>query len=142
MEDNNKPLTIKDIQEVLIPAMEAVFATKDDLENFATKDDLENFATKDDLEPLATKDDLEPFATKDDLENFVTKDEFNYFKDQSLTNQDKIIKTLDTLVIEKKVADYRRGKEQQLWVIIIGALKEHRILSYDNLKKIEELQLF
>lgn len=36
-EINNKPLTIKDIREVLIPAMEKVFATKKDLERFATK---------------------------------------------------------------------------------------------------------
>lgn len=29
----DKPLTIKDIREVLIPAMEGVFATKQDLKN-------------------------------------------------------------------------------------------------------------
>lgn len=30
---DNQPLTIKDIREVLIPAMEGVFATKEDLKN-------------------------------------------------------------------------------------------------------------
>ncbi|MDD5626428.1 MAG: hypothetical protein PHW01_00215 [Patescibacteria group bacterium] len=30
---DNQPLTIKDIREVLIPAMEEVFATKQDLKN-------------------------------------------------------------------------------------------------------------
>jgi len=55
---DNQPLTIKDIREVLIPAMEEVFATKKDLENFVTKDDALNFATKADLENFATKDDI------------------------------------------------------------------------------------
>ncbi|MDP2918436.1 MAG: hypothetical protein Q8N68_02975 [bacterium] len=40
---DNKPLTIKDIREVLIPAMEKVFATKEDLENFITRDEFHEF---------------------------------------------------------------------------------------------------
>jgi len=38
---DDKPLTIKDIREVLIPAMEEVFATKKDLEQFITREELE-----------------------------------------------------------------------------------------------------
>lgn len=63
-EIDDKPLTIKDIREVLIPAMEEVF------------------------------------ATKKDVEQSVTKEEFNPFKDQSLTNQDRIIKGLEALTQE------------------------------------------
>ena len=101
---DNKPLTIKDIREVLIPAMEKVFATKKDLEGFATKKDLEGFATKKDLGNLVIKME-KVFATKKDLENFVTKEEFYEFKDAVLTGLDHILKDLETLMMEKK-AEY------------------------------------
>jgi len=77
---DDKPLTIKDIREVLIPAMEEVFATKKDLDRFATKEDMESIRLE--------------------LENFITREEFNQFKDQSLTNQDRIIKDLEALTQE------------------------------------------
>ena len=84
-EIDNQPLTIKDIREVLIPAMEEVF------------------------------------ATKKDLEQFVTKEEFTEFKDQSLTNQDRIIKDLETLIIENKMSNFQKRRERQLLAIIVSA---------------------
>ena len=38
---DEKPLTARDIHEVLIPAMEKIFATREDLENFAAREHLE-----------------------------------------------------------------------------------------------------
>ena len=38
---NGKPLTVEDLNEVLIPAMERVFATRKDLESFAVREHLE-----------------------------------------------------------------------------------------------------
>lgn len=129
---NDKPLTIKDIREVLIPAMEEIFATKKDLESFASKQDLEEF------EQRAVK----LFASKQDLERFVSSEEFAKFRNKSLTNQDKMLKDLEILKTEKTISDYQEKKVRQLWTIIIEALQEHKILSPDQLKEIEELEIF
>ena len=121
---DNQPLTIKDIREVLIPAMEEVFATKKDLEVFATKKDLENFATKKDLEKL------------------VSKKEFNEFKDSILTGQDRILKDLETLLLEKKVDTWQHRRRQKFYKIIINAMYKHKVLSSVQLEKIKELGIF
>jgi len=105
---NDKPLTIKDVREVLIPAMEEVFATKRDLEKFATKQDLEAFEQRA----------MEVFATKQDLIDFVTKAEFTEFKEAVLSNQDKMLRNLDILMTEKTVSYYQKEKERKLWAII------------------------
>ncbi|MEK7160669.1 MAG: hypothetical protein AAB724_01430 [Patescibacteria group bacterium] len=75
-------------------------------------------------------------------EHFTTKKEFNEFKDKVLTNEDKMLKKLDTLLTEKEVREYREEKENKLWAIIIKSLKEHRILSSDELDQIARLQIF
>lgn len=75
-------------------------------------------------------------------ERFVTKKEFNAFKKESLTNQDAMLKKLDILLTEKTVREYHEEKEKKLWAIIIKALKEHRILSSDELKEIAQLEIF
>lgn len=75
-------------------------------------------------------------------EHFATKKESNEFKNKSLTNQDKMLKKLDTLLTEKKVREYREEKENKLWAIIIRSLKEHRILSSKELDEIANLQIF
>lgn len=62
-------------------------------------------------------------------ERLATKTEFKEFKNNSLTNRDKMLKKLDILLTEKKVREYREEKESKLWAIIIKSLKEHRILS-------------
>ncbi len=84
MEKNTeeKSMTVKDFQEVIIPAMEGVFATKKDLENFATKKDLEFWGESLRIEMK---------------ENFVTKSDFQEFRDLILASHDKILKNLDTL---------------------------------------------
>ena len=130
---NNKPLTIKDIREVLIPAMEEVFATKKDLDSFATKKDLERFATK---------KDLENFATKKDLEELVGKKEFNEFKNSILTGQDRILKDLETLLLEKKVDTWQHRRRQKFYKIIINAMYKHKVLSSIQLEKIKKLGIF
>jgi len=82
-------------------------------------------------------------------ENLVSKKEFNglskefiEFKDKVLTNEDTIIKKLETLLTEKKVREYREEKENKLWAIIIKSLKEHRILSTEELDEIARLEYF
>ncbi|MFA4880135.1 MAG: hypothetical protein WC650_00725 [Candidatus Doudnabacteria bacterium] len=112
---DNKPLTIKDIREVLIPAMEEVFATKKDLDNF---------------------------ATKKDLEKLVSKKEFNEFKDSILTGQDRILKDLETLLLEKKVDTWQHRRRQKFYKIIINAMYKHKVLSSVQLEKIKKLGIF
>lgn len=73
---NHERLTIKDLREVLIPAMEKIFATKKDLKGFATKKDLEVVATKKDLEMFAGKKDIEKL--RGDLQEL--KNDFCQFK--------------------------------------------------------------
>lgn len=75
-------------------------------------------------------------------EHFVTKKEFRSFKDKTLTNQDKMLKKLDILLIEKKIRDYQEEKEKKLWAIIINALKGHRILSPKEMGEIAKLEIF
>ncbi len=82
----------------------------------------------------------ETFATKKALNEL--RNEFNEFKNDSLTNQDAILKKLDTLLAEKTVREYQEKKEKKMWVIIIRALKEHRILSPEELKEIAQLEIF
>lgn len=42
-EITHKPLTVRDLREVLIPAREKVFATKKDLKTLLTKQRMDNF---------------------------------------------------------------------------------------------------
>ena len=100
-EINNKPLTVKDIREVLIPAMVGVFATKQDLEALFTKKDAEKFATKQDLQGLLTKKEfeafrktaMEVFTTKQDLKELKTnlKEEMSEKFDKVLTSSENIV---------------------------------------------------
>ncbi len=48
----------------------------------------------------------ERFVTKKGFNNF--KDEMTEFKDETLTNFDKILKKLDILLTEKKVRDIKK----------------------------------
>ncbi len=73
---------------------------------------------------------------------FVTKDEFTKFKDRSLTNQDRMLKDLKTLMVEKTVGYHQKQKERKLWTIMIDAMKERKILSPQQLKAIKELEIF
>jgi hypothetical protein len=69
----------------------------------------EVFITKEEAKQLATKKDLERYATKEDLKSL--KDEIlTKVNDDVLTSQDKIIKKLEDMSIEQKMAfsQYRR----------------------------------
>ena len=126
-DNGDKPITVKDFQEVIIPAMESVFATKKDLESFATKKDLE----------------MMRFSLQTDMkENFVNKAEFQELKDLVLTNFDKILKDLDILMTEQKMGYYQKQKERKLWTIMIEAMQKHQILSTDQVKEIQGLEIF
>lgn len=119
-------LTLKDFQEVIIPAMEKIFATKKDLERFLTKDDaLRIFLTKDDAVGL-----------------FATKKELFEFKDQVLSNQDAMIKDLEVLKTEKTVGNYQTKKRLRLLKMIVNALRKHRILTSKQLATIKQMGIF
>lgn len=75
-------------------------------------------------------------------ENLVTKTEFKDFKNTTVTSQDKMNKKLDILLTEKTVREYQEKKEKRLWVIVLKALQEHRILSSKELEAITQLEIF
>ncbi|MGB2762289.1 MAG: hypothetical protein WBC21_01970 [Minisyncoccales bacterium] len=96
---------------------------------------------------------FEKTTTKENLADLVTLEEFNKrmgnfekefkdFKNESLTNQDVMLKKIDTLFTEKTVKEYQEKKEKKLLAIIIKSLKEHRILSSKELEEIAQLEIF
>ncbi len=120
-------MTIKDFQEVIIPAMEGVFATKKDLENFVTKKDLEF---------------LELSLKKEMKENFVNKTDFQEFRNFVLANEEKMLKDLEILITEKDVGYFQKKKERKLWAIMIDALQKHQILNSEQIQEIKSLEIF
>ncbi len=116
-EENKNQLTLEEFRDFfhkeILPAMEARFATKDDISVFATKDDISVFATKDDFDRFV-KAAFRVFATKDDLDIFATKQELINFKDEILTGQEKILKRVDDLEIESSAHTmlYDRQRDQ------------------------------
>jgi hypothetical protein len=82
----------------------------------------------------------EIFVTKDEFGNF--KDEFGNFKDETQKNFDKIFQKLDTLLDEKTVREHQEEKQKKLWVIVLKALKDHRILTAKELGLIAKLEVF
>lgn len=89
----------------------------------------------------------ERFATKEDVNELKIdvsslRSDFDKFRDESLTRQDNIIKKLDILLQEKKVADYQQEKQKQFFLIITKALAEHKILKQTHLKQIAKLEIF
>ena len=135
-QENQKPLTLDDLakynQEVLIPAMEEVFVTKKEFSGLGKKvDRIDNK-----VDALDNKvDGLE--SKLDNLES-----EFQNFKNESLTNQDAILKKLDTLMTEKTVREYQEQKTKKLWAVVIKALREHNILSQKDMQRIAQLEIF
>ena len=75
-------------------------------------------------------------------EVFVGKNEFHEFKDESLTNQDAMLKKLDILMEDKEVRKYQKEKERKFFAIMIKAMKEHSILSPKDLEEIAHLDIF
>lgn len=75
-------------------------------------------------------------------DKFVTKKEFNEFKDKIYTDVDGLSKKLDILLTEKEVREYQDKKQKQLLAIMIKALKEHQILSSEELEQIARLDIF
>jgi len=127
--ENKKPLTFDKLLEyhrkLLIPELEEKFVTKKEFSGLKTDVGI----LKTDVAELKT-----------DMQGL--KKEFGEFKKETLTNEDKILKKLDILLTEKKVREYQEEKQKKLWAIIIKALKEHRILSPQELEEIARLEIF
>jgi len=122
MPKKEKPLTLEVLadynQEVLFPAMEERFVVKRDFNEL-----------KGDFNEL-----------KGDF-NELKKD-FKEFKNESLGNQDAMLKKLDILITEKEARAYQEEKEKKLWALVIKALKDHNILSPKELEEISHLEIF
>ena len=127
--ENKKPLTFDKLLEyhrkLLIPELEEKFVIKKEFSGLKTDVGI----LKTDVAELKT-----------DMQGL--KKEFGEFKEETLTNEDKILKKLDILLTEKKVREYQEEKQKKLWAIIIKALKEHRILSSQELREIARLEIF
>jgi len=116
--ENQKPLTLEQLanynREVLLPAIDSK---------------INNLSTRDEFFRLEKK--------VDSLENG-----FKEFKNESLTNQDKMLKKLDTLIQENEVRNYQEKKQKEFFAIMINAMKNHNILSQEEIQKISQLNIF
>ena len=126
---NNKPLTLDDLvkynHEVLFPAFEERFVTKDEFKDF--KDEMSSF-----------KEDMYSFKS----EMYAFKDRMDKFRDEAMTSFDAILKKLDILLEEKTVADYQWEKTKQLLMFLTKRLKDNNILSDKDLAVIKSLEVF
>jgi uncharacterized protein YehS (DUF1456 family) len=84
----------------------------------------------------------EVFATKDDLKDFLKKGDFDEFKNQSLSNQDKILGKLDTLLQEKTVKDEQDKRKTNVLKIHDNALRRGKILLGGEAAEIDKLRVF
>ncbi|OIO46521.1 MAG: hypothetical protein COY09_00720 [Candidatus Portnoybacteria bacterium CG_4_10_14_0_2_um_filter_39_11] len=143
MSKNNldRPLIIRDIQEVLIPAMEAVFATKKELLGFSIKKELTEF--KDEIHEFKDgmyRFKIEMYEFKDEMYEF--RDEMTKFKNNAYNFQDKVLKDLDTLLTEKTMVFYHMEKHRKMWQVVIPALEAKKILAPNQLKRIKALAVY
>lgn len=75
-------------------------------------------------------------------ESFILKKEFDDFKNKSLTNDDKLMKKLDILLTEKEMRRHQDEKQKKLLLIMLKALKDHQILSSEQMAEIGKLEYF
>jgi len=127
--EKNKPMTVEDIHNVLIPAIEERFATKKDLEGFRV-------SFYNDLAATLKED----FVNKKDFAQFF--EEFREFKNDMYGFEDKTLKNFDILFTEKEVGNYQKQKERKLWRVMIDAMKNHNILTPQELNFINGLEIF
>lgn len=71
----------------------------------------------------------------------IFKEEFNEFKDKMYTDIDYLINKVDRLVKENKIRNYQENKQKEFFAIMIKAMKEHNILSSEELQKISQLNI-
>lgn len=74
-------------------------------------------------------------------ENLVTKKEFNEFKDKMYNDIDYLINKVDNLLKENKIRNYQENRQKEFFAIMIKAMKEHNILSSEELQKISQLNI-
>ena len=102
--------------------------------------------TGEDMKRLATKDDFVSLKIELKQDNANLRNEFKKEIqekfDKMMTNEDKILKDLEILMTEKTVGYYQKKKERELWQMIIDALREHKILSPEQVEKINALEIF
>lgn len=82
----------------------------------------------------------ETFAGKKEFVGF--KKEMTDFKNKNLTGQDEILQKLNILLDEKSVKDYQDKKHKTVSEIHNRALKEHKILSPQEVAQISKLEFF
>jgi len=102
------------------------------------KDDISNI--KDDI--TGVKDNMVHFENNMTEMRAEFKKEIQEKFDKIMANEDKILKDLEILMTEKTVGYYQKKKERELWQMIIDALREHKILSPEQVEKINALEIF
>lgn len=75
-------------------------------------------------------------------EKLVNEREFNEFKDKIYKNIDSLIAKVDKLIQENKIRNYQEKKQKEFFAILVKSLKEHNILSQEQLEKIARLEIF
>jgi len=116
--ENQKPLTLNDLasytQKVMLPAFDER------------------------LNKLVTKDEFS--GLKNELG--ILKTDFNEFRNETFTSLDVMLKKLDILIEDKEIKQYQKEKERKFFAIMIKAMKEHNILSNEDLEQISKLEIF
>ena len=62
--------------------------------------------------------------------------------DKIFAKQEEMLKKLDILIAGKKMRDEEWERKKKGWAIMIRALKEHQILSSQDLEQIARLEIF
>ncbi len=75
-------------------------------------------------------------------EKLVNEREFNEFKDKMYRDVDSLITKVDKLIQENKIRNYQEKKEKEFFAILVKSLKEHSILSQEELEQIARLEIF
>jgi mevalonate kinase len=75
-------------------------------------------------------------------EKLVNKREFNEFKDKIYKDIDSLIVKADKLIQENEIRNYQERKQKEFFAILVKSLKEHNILSKEQLEKIAKLDMF
>jgi len=70
----------------------------------------------------------------------VTKDEFDNFKNESLTNQDRILGKLDKLVEDKDIRNYQDEQKRKFFGIVVNHLETGKT-TQEQLEEISKLNV-
>lgn len=62
--------------------------------------------------------------------------------DKIFAKLEEMLKKIDVLIARKKMRDEQWERKKKGWAIMIKAMKEHRILSSQDLEQIAHLEIF